>query len=144
MKQVNELFQAITNYIDRKYGMKSCFYAEVVTPPPNVTIKYANQIIPNEVIDVASHLLTEYNRTYTFKQSHEVSNYDFDNTTSSETVGDHPAHPIPKLQGSGKFESTGSGEFTLTNTLEVGAIVKVDVIDNRYFIASRVNKGGGA
>ena len=74
--------------------------ASVVTPPPNLTIEFDGQVIPSKQIYCSNYLLPHYHRDYTIDGIVDnieinVSNYDYDNTTS-DTMG----HKIPKLNGS--------------------------------------------
>lgn len=123
------------------------FIAIVESPPPNITIKYENNIIPTAQIKVMNYLLPNYHRTYRSEgiidsMHQDVSEYSFDNSTASEAVGSHPAHPIPKLAGSGTIESTGNyehhGDIWLTDTLRVGSEVLVQVVGNSYVITGQV------
>lgn len=141
-----DFIEALENRI-RKTIPKDKFIGIVKTAPPNITIEYSGQIIPTAQIKVLNYLLPNYHRKYKLdgiidSQHQDVSEYNFNNTTSSSPVGDHPSHPIPSLKGSGTMESTGNyehhGDLWFTDTLRVGCEVLVEIIDNSYVVVGQV------
>ena len=90
---------------------------EVVKAPPELEVKLENGIIiKNHKIMISIEKIVGYQRTYSLKGN--ITQYDFDNTTSSEPVTTHPAHPIKKLSGKGTY--TAEGTIQWTDTLKVG------------------------
>lgn len=90
---------------------------EVVKAPPQLEVKLENGIIiKNHKIMISIEKIVGYQRTYSLKGN--ITQYDFDNTTSSEPVSTHPAHPIKKLSGKGTY--TAEGTIQWTDTLKVG------------------------
>ena len=90
---------------------------EVVKAPPELQVKLENGIIiKNHKIMISIEKIVGYQRTYSLKGN--ITQYDFDNTTSSEPVSTHPAHPIKKLSGKGTY--TAEGTIQWTDTLKVG------------------------
>ena len=90
---------------------------EVVKAPPELEVKLENGIIiKNHKIMISIEKIVGYQRTYSLKGN--ITQYDFDNTTSSEPVSTHPAHPIKKLSGKGTY--TAEGTIQWTDTLKVG------------------------
>ena len=90
---------------------------EVVKAPPKLEVKLENGIIiKNHKIMISIEKIVGYQRTYSLQG--EITQYDFENTTSSEPVPNHPAHPIKKLSGKGTY--TAEGTIQWTDTLKVG------------------------
>ncbi|MCF2626265.1 DUF2577 family protein [Fusobacterium perfoetens] len=90
---------------------------EVVKAPPELEVKLENGIIiKNHKIMISIEKIVGYERTYSLKGN--ISQYDFENTTSSEPVSTHPAHPIKKLSGKGTYSAEGTIQWT--DTLKVG------------------------
>lgn len=90
---------------------------EVVKAPPELQVKLENGIIiKNHKIMISIEKIVGYQRTYSLQG--EITQYDFENTTSSEPVPNHPAHPIKKLSGKGTY--TAEGTIQWTDTLKVG------------------------
>lgn len=95
---------------------------EVVKAPPELQVKLENGIIiKNHKIMISIEKIVGYQRTYSLQG--EITQYDFENTTSSEPVPNHPAHPIKKLSGKGTY--TAEGTIQWTDTLKVGDKVLV-------------------
>ena len=85
--------------------------AKVETPPPNLTLRYSEQIIPSKQIYCSNYLLPHYHRNYTIDGiidniEIDVSEYSFNNTTSTEVAANH-THQIKKLAGSGTYKGSG-------------------------------------
>ena len=90
---------------------------EVVKAPPELEVKLENGIIiKNHKIMISIEKIVGYQRTYSLQG--EITQYDFENTTSSEPVPNHPAHPIKKLSGKGTYTAEGTVQWT--DTLKVG------------------------
>lgn len=143
----NNFINAILNIIEKRANIKKSIICTVITPPPNITLKYEDIIIPTEQIYVANYLLQNYHRQYKIDGIIDnieinVSQYDFDNTTSSNSVGSHPSHPIPKLQGAGKYKGSGiyqsHKDFWFTDTLIPNNEVLVEVVNNSYVVVAQI------
>lgn len=123
--------------------------AKVETPPPNLTLRYSEQIIPSKQIYCSNYLLPHYHRNYTIDGiidniEIDVSEYNFDNTTSSEPVSTHPAHPIKKLSGKGNYKGSGTyqshKDIWFEDTLKVGDEVLVNLVGVYWVVVSKVTK----
>lgn len=104
---------------------------EVVKAPPELEVKLENGIIiKNHKIMISIEKIIGYQRTYSLEGN--ITEYAFDNTTSSEAVSTHPAHPIPKLQGKGTYKAEGT--ITWTDTLKVGdKVLMLPTNEEEYF-----------
>ena len=145
----NNFINAIMKVIEKKANIKKSIICTVITPPPNITLKYENITIPTEQIYVANYLLQNYHRQYKIdgiidNVKIDVSKYDFDNITNSESVGDHPAHPIPKLSGSGTYKGSGiyqsHKDIWFEDTLKAGDEVLVNLVGVYWVVVSKVTK----
>lgn len=143
-----ELIKIIDSRILKNSKIKQVI-AKVETAPPNLTLRYSEQVIPSKQIYCSNYLLPHYHRNYTIDGiidniEIDVSQYDFDNTTSSESVGDHPAHPIPKLSGSGTYKGSGTyqshKDIWFEDTLKVGNEVLVNLVGVYWVVVSKVTK----
>ena len=143
----NNFINAVMKAIEKKANIKKSIICTVLTSPPNITLKYENITIPTEQIYVANYLLQNYHRQYKIDGiidniEIDVSQYDFDNTTSSESVGDHPAHPIPKLSGSGTYKGSGiyqsHKDIWFEDTLIAGNEVLVEIVNNSYVVVAQI------
>lgn len=123
--------------------------AKVETPPPNLTLRYSEQIIPSKQIYCSNYLLPHYHRNYIIDGvidniEIDVSQYDFDNTTSSEPVSTHPAHPIKKLSGKGNYKGSGiyqsHKDIWFEDTLKVGDEVLVNLVGIYWVVVSKITK----
>lgn len=143
----NNFINAILNAVEKRASIKKSIICTVITPPPNITLKYENMTIPTEQIYVANYLLQNYHRQYKIDGiidniEIDVSQYDFKNTTNSEPVPNHPSHPIPKLQGSGTYKGSGiyqsHKDFWFTDTLIPNSEVLVDIVNNSYVVVAQI------
>lgn len=141
---MSELGMLIGDMISQATKGTSIIKASVVTPPPDLTIEFDGQIIPSEQIYCSNYLLPHYHRDYTIdgiidEIKIDVSNYDYDNTTS-DTAG----HYIPKLTGSGKYEGNGSykshKDIWFEDTLQKGDEVLVLVMGVHYVVVTKIVK----
>lgn len=141
---MSELGILIGDMIGQATKETTIIKASVVTPPPNLTIEFDGQIIPSEQIYCSNYLLPHYHRDYTIDGIIDnieinVSNYDYDNTTS-DTMG----HGIPKLTGSGKYEGSGTykshKDIWFEDTLIKGDEVLVLVMGVHYVVVTRIVK----
>lgn len=143
----DNFIKAIVSLVEKRANIKKSMICTVITPPPNITLKYENITIPTEQIYVANYLLQNYHRQYKIDGivdniEIDVSQYDFDNTTSSDPVSNHPSHPIPKLSGSGTYKGDGvyqtHKDFWFTDTLISGNEVLVELVNNSYVVMAQI------
>ena len=122
--------------------------AKVETPPPNLTLKYAEQIIPSEQIYCSNYLLPHYHRDYVIDGiidniDIEVSEYNFNNTTSTEIAANH-SHSIESLSGSGTYKGAGNyqshKDIWFEDTLKAGDEVLVNIVGVYWVVVSKVTK----
>ena len=141
---MSELGMLIGNMIGQATKGTSIIKASVVTSPPNLTIEFDGQVIPSEQIYCSNYLLPHYHRDYKIdgvidEIKIDVSNYDYDNTTS-DTAG----HYIPKLTGSGKYEGSGTykshKDIWFEDTLQKGDEVLVLVLGGHYVVVTKIVK----
>ncbi|MGL5745811.1 MAG: DUF2577 family protein [Cetobacterium sp.] len=140
------LGEAILERIRKEINSKQVMLCEVVTPPPNITIRYSGLIIPKEQIMVANHLLPSYHRQYVFKgdiinMSQKTSEINISFKSGETTTTDHK-HGLVSGSGSAEIESTGvyelKGDLWLTDTLKEGNIVRAEIINNYWVITDHV------
>ena len=141
---MSELGILIGDMIGQATKGTSIIKASVVTPPPNLTIEFDEQVIPSEQIYCSNYLLPHYHRDYTIdgvidEIKIDVSKYDYDNDTS-----DAMGHKIPKLTGSGKYEGSGKykshKDIWFEDTLKKGDEVLVVVLGVHYVVVTKIVK----
>ena len=112
----------------------------VIEAPPQLTISILNGkvILYPRMLYMNDRLFDDYTRQYSLEG--EITEYQFDNTTKSDPVSTHPAHPIPKLAGSGTYKAQGT--IVNTCTLKVGDLVKVTPTEKgqMWFVDYKVRK----
>lgn len=112
----------------------------VIKAPPELTISILSGrvILYPRMLYMNDRLFDDYTRQYSLEG--EITEYQFDNTTKSEPVSTHPAHPILKLAGSGTYKAQGT--IINTCTLVVGDLVKVTPTENgqMWFVDYKVRK----
>lgn len=128
-KNINILAQIIKARDNPKW--LGAITGEVVKVPPELEVKLENGVtIKNHKIMISIEKIIGYQRTYSLKGN--ITQYDFDNTTSSEAVQNHPSHPIPKLSGNGTYSAEGTIQWT--DTLKVGdKVLMLPTSENEYF-----------
>ena len=144
----NNFINAIMKVIEKKVNIKKSIICTVITPPPNITLKYENITIPTEQIYVANYLLQNYHRQYKIDGiidniEIDVSEYSFDNTTSTEVAANH-THQIKKLAGSGTYKGSGiyqsHKDIWFEDTLKAGDEVLVNLVGVYWVVVSKVTK----
>ena len=142
----NSFINAIMKAVEKKANIKKSIICTVITPPPNITLKYENITIPTEQIYVANYLLQNYHRQYKIDGiidniEIDVLEYSFDNTTSTEIAANH-THQIKKLVGSGTYKGSGiyqsHKDFWFTDTLIPNSEVLVEVVNNSYVVVAQI------
>lgn len=141
---MSDLGIMISEMIGQATKGTSIIKASVVTPPPNLTIKFDGQVIPSEQIYCSNYLLPHYHRDYKINGiideiKIDVSKYDYHNTTQ-----DVMGHKIPKLEGSGTFQGNGTykshKDIWFEDTLQKGDEVLVLVMGVHYVVVTKIVK----
>ena len=164
MKELeNEITKMIENIIKKVPQYITQVIAKVESPPPNLTLKYAEQVIPSEQIYCSNY----YHRNYkidgiidnielsTREISGTLKNISLSNSTSTNPAGEGPhSHEIPTIDASGSFESTGEGsgaikgdgtyrshkDLWLEDTLKQGDEVLVNIVGVHWVVVSKITK----
>ena len=141
---MSDLGSLIGEMIGQATKGTSIIKASVITPPPNLTIKFDGQVIPSEQIYCSNYLLPHYHRDYTIdgvidEIKIDVSKYDYDNTTQ-----DAMGHKILKLEGSGNYQGNGTykshKDIWFDDTLQKGDEVLVLVLGVHYVVVTKIVK----
>lgn len=141
--------------------------AKVESPPSNLTLKYAEQVIPSKQIYCSNYLLPHYHRNYkidgiidnieltTREISGTLKNISLSNSTSTNPAGEGPhSHEVPSINASGSFESSGEGsgairgngtyqshkDLWLEDTLKQGDEVLVNIVGVHWVVVSKITK----
>lgn len=113
---------------------------EVISPPPELKISIlgGRVILYPYMLYMNDRLFDDYTRQY--KLEGNITEYSFNNTTESESIPQHPAHPIKKLAGSGTYKAKGT--IINTCTLVVGDLVKVTPTENgqKWIVDFKIRK----
>lgn len=140
---MNQLIDLILENVNRP-ASKTLIVAKVISLPPNLKLKFAEQEIMPEQIYCSNYLLPHYHRDYKIdgvidEIKIDVDSYDYTNTTS-DLSGDK----IISLQGSGKFEGSGTykshKDIWFEDTLRVGDEVLVAIVGVFYVVISKITK----
>lgn len=149
---INGMANAIKTKILSEVSIPTTVIAQVVTPPPGITIEYSGMTIPTEQIYINNFLLPEYNRTYrvdgTTQARTQTMEIQVDNTTETSPAGEGPhTHAIPTISGTGTI-TTSEGTFQesgtrwLTSTLIPGQRVLCHIVGGMFVIAFSITEGG--
>ena len=122
--------------------------AKVETPPPNLTLKFSEQLIPAEQIYCSNYLLPHYHRNYKLdgiidNVEINVSEYSFNNSTSTEVASNH-SHPVKSLSGKGNYKGSGTyqshKDIWFEDTLKAGDEVLVNIVGVFWVVISKITK----
>ena len=122
--------------------------AKVETPPPNLTLKFSEQLIPAEQIYCSNYLLPHYHRNYKLdgiidNVEINVSGYSFNNSTSTEVASNH-SHPVNYLSGKGNYKGSGTyqshKDIWFEDTLKTGDEVLVNIVGVFWVVVSKITK----
>lgn len=122
--------------------------AKVETPPPNLTLKFSEQLIPAEQIYCSNYLLPHYHRNYKIdgiidNVEINVSEYSFNNSTSTEVASNH-SHPVKSLSGKGNYKGSGTyqshKDIWFEDTLKTGDEVLVNIVGVFWVVVSKITK----
>lgn len=142
-----ELIKIIDSRVSRQNRIIQVI-AKVETPPPNLSLRYSEQVIPSKQIYCSNYLLPHYHRNYTIDGiidniEIDVSEYSFNNTTSTEVAANH-THQIKKLAGSGTYKGSGiyqsHKDIWFEDTLKAGDEVLVNLVGVYWVVVSKVTK----
>lgn len=140
---MNNLADIILDVAQSKQA-RTMVIAKVMTPPPNLHLKFSEQVIYPKQIYCSNYLLPHYHRDYTIdgiidEIKINVDSYDYTNTTN-DLSGDK----IIPLQGSGKFEGNGTykshKDIWFEDTLKVGDEVLVALVGAFYVVISKITR----
>lgn len=85
--------------------MPTQLIATVETAPPELTLRYSEQVIPSKQIYCSNYLLPHYHRDYTIDGTVDdielsLSKMEVNNTTNTSPAGEGPhTHAIPSIKG---------------------------------------------
>ena len=122
--------------------------AKVETPPPNLTLKFSEQLIPAEQIYCSNYLLPHYHRNYKLdgiidNVEINVSGYSFNNSTSTEVASNH-SHPVKSLSGKGNYKGSGTyqshKDIWFEDTLKTGDEVLVNIVGVFWVVVAKITK----
>lgn len=132
--------------------MPTQLIAKVETAPPELTLKFAEQIIPSKQIYCSNYLLPHYHREYTIDGTVDdielsLSKMDVNNTTSTATAESH-SHSIPSIKGvgggAGSLKGNGTykthGDIWFEDTLKAGDEVLVNIVGVYWVVVSKITK----
>lgn len=166
-KETAEQFLSVIQKMIRKNFISTQVIAKVETAPPELTLKFSEQIIPSEQIYCSNYLLPHYHRDYTIDgivdnielTTREISGtlgkFELSNSTSTSAAGEGPhTHAVPTISGNGSFESKGDrtgaikgngiyqthGDIWFEDTLKPGDEVLVNIVGVYWVVVSKITK----
>lgn len=134
------MFEIIDSMLENRVQQQSNNFirASVVSPPPELKIKFDNVEIPSEQIYCSNFLLQNYHRTY--KIEGIIDEITINSTTETE-IANGPAlhtHGHSTIKGSGTYKS--HEDIWFTDTLKAGDEVLVLVLGVHYVVVSKIVK----
>lgn len=145
MSWADEIVKMMKN---KKVNSITQVIAKVETPPPNLTLKFSEQLIPAEQIYCSNYLLPHYHRNYKIdgiidNVEINVSEYSFNNSTSTEVASNH-SHPVKSLSGKGNYKGSGTyqshKDIWFEDTLKAGDEVLVNIVGVFWVVVSKITK----
>ncbi len=145
MSWADEIVKMMKN---KKVNSITQVIAKVETPPPNLTLKFSEQLIPAEQIYCSNYLLPHYHRNYKIdgiidNVEINVSEYSFNNSTSTEVASNH-SHPVKSLSGKGNYKGSGTyqshKDIWFEDTLKTGDEVLVNIVGVFWVVVSKITK----
>lgn len=145
MSWADEIVKMMKN---KKVNSITQVIAKVETPPPNLTLKFSEQLIPAEQIYCSNYLLPHYHRNYKLDGIIDnieinVSEYSFNNSTSTEVASNH-SHPVKSLSGKGNYKGSGTyqshKDIWFEDTLKTGDEVLVNIVGVFWVVVSKITK----
>lgn len=151
-KETAEQFLGIIQNMIRKNMLPTQLIAKVETAPPELTLKFAEQVIPSKQIYCSNYLLPHYHRDYTLEGTVDdielsLSKMEVSNTTSTATAESH-SHNIPSIKGvegaAGSLKGNGTykthGDIWFEDTLKPGDEVLVNIVGVYWVVVSKITK----
>lgn len=134
--------------------MPTQLIAKVETAPPELTLKFAEQVIPSKQIYCSNYLLPHYHREYTIDGTVDdielsLSKMEVNNTTNTSHAGEGPhTHAIPSIKGeegtAGSLKGSGTykthGDIWFEDTLKAGDEVLVNIVGVYWVVVSKITK----
>lgn len=153
--QTTQFIENMRTLIASMIPPNNLIIASVVTPPPNLSVKFSENIVTSEQLYCSNYLLPNYRRNYKSKEiilseKDDVSKLDLKfSASNTELKGQGPhQHRFITATASGTSELTGEsecdGEIWLTNTLNVGDEVLLGVVGRYYVVMDRIIKMPGS
>ena len=153
-KETAEQFLSVIQNMIRKNSTSTQVIATVETAPPELTIRFSEQVIPTEQIYCSNYLLPHYHRDYTIDGTVDdielsLSKLEVNNTTSTSPAGEGPhTHAIPNIKGvegtAGGLKGKGTykthGDIWLEDTLKPGDEVLVNIVGVYWVVVSKITK----
>lgn len=145
MSWADEIVKMMKN---KKVNSITQVIAKVETPPPNLTLKFSEQLIPAEQIYCSNYLLPHYHRNYKLdgiidNVEINVSEYSFNNSTSTEVASNH-SHLVKSLSGKGNYKGSGTyqshKDIWFEDTLKAGDEVLVNIVGVFWVVVSKITK----
>lgn len=139
---------------EQNINMPTQLIAKVETAPPELTLKFAEQVIPSEQIYCSNYLLPRYHREYTIDGTVDdielsLSKMEVNNTTNTSHAGEGPhTHAIPSIKGeegtAGSLKGSGTykthGDIWFEDTLKAGDEVLVNIVGIYWVVVSKITK----
>lgn len=139
---------------EQNINMPTQLIAKVETAPPELTLKFAEQVIPSEQIYCSNYLLPRYHREYTIDGTVDdielsLSKMEVNNTTNTSHAGEGPhTHAIPSIKGeegtAGSLKGSGTykthGDIWFEDTLKAGDEVLVNIVGVYWVVVSKITK----
>lgn len=134
--------------------MPTQLIATVETAPPELTLRFSEQVIPSEQIYCSNYLLPHYHRDYTIDGTVDdielsLSKMEVNNTTNTSHAGEGPhTHAIPSIKGeegtAGSLKGSGTykthGDIWFEDTLKAGDEVLVNIVGVYWVVVSKITK----
>lgn len=153
-KETAEQFLGIIQNMIRKNMLPTQLIATVETAPPELTLRFSEQVIPSEQIYCSNYLLPHYHREYTIDGTVDdielsLSKMEVNNTTSTSPAGEGPhTHAIPSIKGvegtAGSLKGSGTykthGDIWFEDTLKAGDEVLVNIVGVYWVVVSKITK----
>lgn len=134
--------------------MPTQLIAKVETAPPELTLRFSEQVIPSKQIYCSNYLLPHYHRDYTIDGTVDdielsLSKMEVNNTTSTSPAGEGShTHAIPSIKGvegtvgslKGKGTYKTHGDIWFEDTLKAGDEVLVNIVGVYWVVVSKITK----
>ena len=153
-KETAEQFLGIIQNMIRKNMLPTQLIATVETAPPELTLRFSEQVIPSEQIYCSNYLLPHYHRDYTLEGTVDdielsLSKMEVNNTTNTSHAGEGPhTHAIPSIKGeegtAGSLKGSGTykthGDIWFEDALKAGDEVLVNIVGVYWVVVSKITK----